>query len=145
MNVLPTYVQKPSKQPALIFLIRPCHCSGGWFPASHRGCLASSPDQVMWDLWWTNWHSGRFSPTISVFPCQFSFHRLLHIHNLSSGAGTIGQIVLDVPSGLSLTSPHETKNYNLLHEFCVLGDKAVWAYTCCLRHAGFFRSLILYP
>jgi hypothetical protein len=27
------------------------------------------------------------------FPCQFSFHRLLHIHHhLSSGAGTIGPI-----------------------------------------------------
>jgi hypothetical protein len=32
------------------------------------------------------------------FPCQFSFHRLFHIH-LSSGAGTIDQIVADVPSG----------------------------------------------
>jgi hypothetical protein len=43
------------------------------------------------------------------FPCQFSFHRLLHTHNLLSGAGTIGQIVADVPSGLSLTPPQETK------------------------------------
>jgi hypothetical protein len=24
-------------------------------------------------------------------PCQFTFHRLLHNHHLSSGAGTIGQ------------------------------------------------------
>jgi hypothetical protein len=40
------------------------------------------------------------------FPCQFSFHRLFHIHHhhLSSGAGTIGQRVADVPSGLSLTA-----------------------------------------
>jgi hypothetical protein len=43
------------------------------------------------------------------FPCQFSFHRLLHNHHLSSGAGTIGQTVADVPSGLSLTPPKETK------------------------------------
>jgi hypothetical protein len=45
------------------------------------------------------------------FPCQFSFHRLLHIHHhhQSSGAGTIGQLVADVPSGLSLTPPQETK------------------------------------
>jgi hypothetical protein len=43
------------------------------------------------------------------FPCQFSFHRLLHTHHLSSGAGIIGQIVADVPSGLSLTPPQETK------------------------------------
>jgi hypothetical protein len=37
------------------------------------------------------------------FTCQFSFHRLLHIHPLSSGAGTIGQKVADVPSGLGLS------------------------------------------
>jgi hypothetical protein len=43
------------------------------------------------------------------FPCQFSFHRLLHAHHLSSGADTLGQLVADVPSGLSLTPPHENK------------------------------------
>jgi hypothetical protein len=43
------------------------------------------------------------------FPCQFSFHRLLHTHHLSSGAGTLGQLVTDVPSGLSLTPPEETR------------------------------------
>jgi hypothetical protein len=42
------------------------------------------------------------------FPCQFSFHRLLHIH-LSSGAGTIGQLLADISSGLSLSPPQETK------------------------------------
>jgi hypothetical protein len=39
------------------------------------------------------------------FPCQFSFHRLPQFHHLSSGAGKIGQLVADVPSGLSLTPP----------------------------------------
>jgi hypothetical protein len=45
--------------------------------------------------------------------CQFSFHRLFHTHHLSSVAGTIGQIVADVPSGLTV-SPHsqETKKNN---------------------------------
>jgi hypothetical protein len=43
------------------------------------------------------------------FPCQFSFHQLLHTHHLSSRAGKIGQLVTDVPSGLSLTTPQETK------------------------------------
>jgi hypothetical protein len=44
------------------------------------------------------------------FPCQFSFHRLLHTHHhLSSGAAIIGQLVADVSSGLSLTPPHDTK------------------------------------
>jgi hypothetical protein len=48
------------------------------------------------------------------FPCQFSFQRLLHTRHVPSGAGTIGQLVADVPSGLSLTSPQETKkNYNV--------------------------------
>jgi hypothetical protein len=38
------------------------------------------------------------------FPCQSLFHQLLHNHHhLSSGAGTIGQLVAAVPSGLSLT------------------------------------------
>jgi hypothetical protein len=41
------------------------------------------------------------------FPCQFSFHRLLHTPHLSSGAVAVGQLVADVPSGLSLTPPQE--------------------------------------
>jgi hypothetical protein len=43
------------------------------------------------------------------FPSQFSFHRLLHTHRyLTSGAGTVGQLVADVLSGLSLTPLKET-------------------------------------
>jgi hypothetical protein len=41
--------------------------------------------------------------------CQFSFHRLLHNNHLSSEGGTMGHLVVDVPSGLSLTPPQETK------------------------------------
>jgi hypothetical protein len=50
------------------------------------------------------------------FLCQFSFHRLLHIHyhHLSSGTGTIGQLVADVTSGLSLTPPQETKKNQVI-------------------------------
>jgi hypothetical protein len=47
------------------------------------------------------------------FPCQFSFHLLLHTHHLSSGAGIIGQLVADVLSGLSLTPLQETKTPGL--------------------------------
>jgi hypothetical protein len=43
------------------------------------------------------------------FPCQFTFHRLLHTQHLTSGAGTIGQTVVAVPSGFSLTPPQESK------------------------------------
>jgi hypothetical protein len=57
----------------------------------------------------TKWHWGRFSLSTSVSPANSHFHRLLHTHYLSSGAGTIGQLVADVPSGLSLTPPQETK------------------------------------
>jgi hypothetical protein len=58
----------------------------------------------MWDLWWTKVALG----LIIYFPCQFSSHRFLHTHHhLSSEAGTIGQIVTEVPSGLSLTHPKE--------------------------------------
>jgi hypothetical protein len=54
---------------------------------------------------------GRVFSEYSAFPCQFTFHWLLHIdHHLSSGAGAIGQIVTYVPSGLtSLTPPQEIK------------------------------------
>jgi hypothetical protein len=58
------------------------------------------------------------------FPCQFSFHRLFHIHDhLSSGAGTIGQIVADVPSGLRLTPPRETTK-TIVHEADTVQMKA---------------------
>jgi hypothetical protein len=42
------------------------------------------------------------------FPCPFSFHLLFHTHHpISTEAGTVGQTVADVPSGLSLTPPQE--------------------------------------
>jgi hypothetical protein len=43
------------------------------------------------------------------FTYQFSFHQIFHTHHLSSRAGTIGQVVTDVPSGLSLTPPQKSK------------------------------------
>jgi hypothetical protein len=47
---------------------------------------------------------GQVSSEYFGFPCQSSFHQLLHNHpHLSSGAGTIGQLVADVPSWLILT------------------------------------------
>jgi hypothetical protein len=59
-------------------------------------------------------------------PRQFSFHRLLHNHHhhhhhqLSSAVGTIGQLVADVPSGLSLTPPQEEEKNPLIPE--LIGD-----------------------
>jgi hypothetical protein len=53
---------------------------------------------------------GQVSSEYFGFPCH-SFQRLLHTHyhQLSSGDGTIGQIVAKVPSGLSLTPTQENK------------------------------------
>jgi hypothetical protein len=48
------------------------------------------------------------------FPCQFSFHQMPHPQlHLPSGAGTIGQIDADVPSGLSHTPPQGKKSTGL--------------------------------
>jgi hypothetical protein len=47
------------------------------------------------------------------FPHQLSFDKMLHIR-LSSGAGTINQLVTDVPSGLSTNPPNEIKKKILL-------------------------------
>jgi hypothetical protein len=64
----------------------------------------------MWDLWLDKVALGQVFSKYFGFPCQFSFHQLLHIHHrLSSGAGTIGQLVADVPSGLRLTPHQETE------------------------------------
>jgi hypothetical protein len=43
------------------------------------------------------------------FPLPALIPPTAHMHHLSSGAGTIGQLVADLPSGLSLTPPQETK------------------------------------
>jgi hypothetical protein len=59
----------------------------------------SSLSKVMWDLWWTKRHWEQVSSEYFGFPRQ-SFHRLLHTH---PGAGTIGQIMIHVSSGLNFT------------------------------------------
>jgi hypothetical protein len=61
------------------------------------------------------------------FHCQFSFHHMLHIHHLSSGAATIGQLVANVPSGLSLTPPQR----NYLEEY--EGAETFWLKYALIR------------
>jgi hypothetical protein len=36
--------------------------------STYRGGPGSNPGLVKWDLWWTKWRWGRFSPSTSVFP-----------------------------------------------------------------------------
>jgi hypothetical protein len=40
---------------------------------SHRGSSGSKPGLVMWDLWWTKWRWGRFSPSTSVSPANLYY------------------------------------------------------------------------
>jgi hypothetical protein len=74
------------------------------------------------------------------FPCQLSFHRLLHIHHLSFGAGTAGQIVADVPSRLSLTPPKKKKRTQFVEIRLIMRSKwedpdylsiYLWLYSPC--------------
>jgi hypothetical protein len=79
------------------------------------------------------WRWGKFSQENFGFPCQFSFHRLLHTrHHLSSGAGTRGQTAADVPSGLSLTPPHETKKK--WRNFLQFAGLTCGKFTNCIRY-----------
>jgi hypothetical protein len=84
----------------------PCNSSGGYSPTYHRGGPVSSPGHVGFLV--DKVALGQVFSEYFDFPCQFSFHRLLHTHHLSSGAGTIGQTMAGVSSGLSLTPPQET-------------------------------------
>jgi hypothetical protein len=64
-----------------------------------------SPGQVMWDLWWTKQHWGRFSLSISVSPTKHStdcstliIHHPGLVHQASNGLSN---------SGLSSTPPQK--------------------------------------
>jgi hypothetical protein len=41
--------------------------------ASHRGGQGSNLGLVTWDLWWTKWRWGRFSPSTSVSPANLYY------------------------------------------------------------------------
>jgi hypothetical protein len=71
------------------------------------------------------------------FPCQFSFHRLLHIHHhLSTGAGIIGQLVTDVK--VDSVSPHLKKTIVIIG----IEVKIITAVKLCKE---FQRSFGKYP
>jgi hypothetical protein len=52
-----------------------CHGSGGQAPSSHRGVPVSVPGQSVWELYWTNWHGGRFFPMYIDFSLSVSLHK----------------------------------------------------------------------
>jgi hypothetical protein len=45
------------------------------------------------------------------FPFKYLFHQPLLNHHASSGAGAIGQIMADKPSGTNFTPPKGIKKY----------------------------------
>jgi hypothetical protein len=61
--------------------------------------------EVMCCLWWTEWHWGKFPPTTSVSPADSHPTKWSTLGSINRG-GTVGQLVADVPDGLSLTSSH---------------------------------------
>jgi hypothetical protein len=86
------------------------------------------------------------------FPLPFSIHRMFCTH-LSPEAGTIGQLVADVPSGLSITPSHEIKKRNL-HRFvtpeggCTCEEN--WACSCLsrgsrLQSCNIVQSMPVFP
>jgi hypothetical protein len=74
------------------------------------------------------------------FPCQLLFHRLLHTHNLSPGASTIGQLVADVPSGLSLTPPQVNKKETINSMIEILAGRMVIVTEVCRVFGGAVSS-----
>jgi hypothetical protein len=48
----------------------PRHSSSGQSLDPHGGGPGSNPGLVMWDLCWTKWRWGRFSPSTSVSPAN---------------------------------------------------------------------------
>jgi hypothetical protein len=48
---------------------------------SLTGGSGSNPGLVKWDLWWTKWRWGRFSPSTSVSPANLNSTKILHRHN----------------------------------------------------------------
>jgi hypothetical protein len=102
-------------------IFRPRHSSSGQSLASHRCGPGSIPGLVKRDLWWNKW---RLGSEYFGFPCQYSFHQLLHNHpHLSSGAGTMGQKWPQC-KGLSPT-PLAIKKYMIFpssNRFCFVQD-----------------------
>jgi hypothetical protein len=81
---------------------------------------------------------GQVSSEYFGFRCKFSFHELLRTH-LSSGAGIIGQIVADVPSGLSLTAPREITGSSDVscgvNQFLFWTENGLSFFVVCLFHS----------
>jgi hypothetical protein len=83
-----------------------CHSSGGLVAGFPPRLPGFEPTSGHVDLWWTRW---QVSPSTPVSPANPHSTDCSTLITISSRAGTIGQFVADVPSGLGLTPPQEVK------------------------------------
>jgi hypothetical protein len=79
------------------------------------------------------------------FSCQFSFLPLILTHHLSSWADTIGQLLADVPSGLSVTPPQETEEKKKNPTFCQFNTLVQQAFAHCLFYFSYVYILLSRP
>jgi hypothetical protein len=91
----------------------------------------------MWDLCWTKLHCNGFPLSSLLSPANFCAAKC-SIFIYHSGAGTVGRLVAEVPSGLSLTPPQGGKTELPIH--CVSAGtlvlnkaRKVW---CLVRKAN---------
>jgi hypothetical protein len=83
------------------------------------------------------------------FHCQFAFHWLLHTHHLSSRAGTIGQTVATVPSGLShpMTKIKYILNMNKIRLAVQTLARRTWVHisTLAYRQTAYQKPISINP
>jgi hypothetical protein len=83
-----------------------------------KGGPGSSPEHVMWDLWWTKRNMGRVTPSTSDSFANHSTDCFTLHHHPSSPIirdCTISLTAADVPSGLILKTPKEITNESTFH------------------------------
>jgi hypothetical protein len=104
----------------------------------------------MWDLWWTKWHWGRFSPSTSVSPANSHSPNAPQHHHISSGAGTVGQTVAAVPT--KWTQSHPMRKINNGDDFIHSDSKLLWGFPWPIilkqeirKFKSFLFSLALQP
>lgn len=106
-----------------IGLSRPCHSSSSLLPASHCRDPGSYPWQSMWDLWWIQWHWGRFFYVIqfchvNIIPLLLYIHSCI-IQGLNNGAVS-GRSSIHMQPPLLATIKYQQKLVSAIINFLLL-------------------------
>jgi hypothetical protein len=78
LNVFLNTFNFKSKHSYFHYALLPCRKRSPTHDRAEKQGFSSSPGLVKWDLWWTKWRWGRFSPSTSVSPAT------LHSTNCST-------------------------------------------------------------